>query len=162
VGDRLLEYEVGGATVRLLAPDTADFNDITGLPAGERNLTWSTDGGFFMISTGAGAGHTPDGMLASERDRAEEFELLSDSPVPVAGRGARRIAFRSAHRIARSMEMIPTGERIERDETKVSRVADFLFVPGPDHIVRIGYRAEEKAPVRQVFTRMLDRAQVSW
>ena len=155
--EREQTFELGEATVSLPAPADAEFAEPEGLNEGTRHLTWpAASGAFFMVSGGTSAGHTPEGML-----RGEDLEVESDEPAPLAGPGARRIAFRVTKRRPRELEATPDGEQTV-PAREVRQLSDLLFVPGERQHLRIGYRVEEGAPeeVRALLARMLDRVAV--
>ena len=144
-------FEFDDATVTVPSPEGAEFSDLDGLPAGDRHLTWTAGpGAFFMVSAGAGAGYTPAGVSG---------EVDSDAPAPLAGPGARRIAYRETRRLPRRIEAgagsVP--ETVER------QLSDLLFVPGERASLRIGYRVPVDAPqeLRALLARMLDGVEVS-
>jgi hypothetical protein len=153
LGERERSFELDEATVTLPVPEEAEFSDLDGLDPGTRHLTWTAaPGAFFAISGGTSAGHTPEGML-----KGEDLQVESDEPAPLAGPGARRIAFRVTRRRPREVEAERTvGPR------EVRQLSDLLFVPGKRQHLRIGYRMQEDVPedVRALLARMLDRVEV--
>jgi hypothetical protein len=146
-------FELDEATVSVPAPADAEFADLDGLDPGTRHLTWSAaPGAFFAVSGGSSAGHTPAGVL-----EADGVEVESDEPAPLAGPGARRIAFRVTRRRPREVEAAQT-----LPERTVRQLGDLVFVPGDHQHLRIGYRVQDDVPeeVRALLARMLDRVQV--
>ena len=141
-------FELDEATVTVPTPEGAAFNDLDGLPAGLRHLTWTAGpDAFFMVS--AGAGYSPESVGG---------ELDSDAPAPLVGPGARRIAYRETKQRPRRIEAgaghVP--------ETTVLLLSDLLFVPGERANLRIGYRVPVDAPeeLRALLARMLDGVRV--
>lgn len=152
-------FELDEATVTVPAPDGAEFSDLEGLEAPARHLTWTAaPGAFFMVSAGTGGGYTADGMLAQG---GEDLTVESDEPAPLAGPGARRMAFRVTQRRPRALVAAPEGPR-SVPERVVRQLSDLLFVPGEHQNLRIGYRIEEDAPedLRALLARMLDGVEV--
>jgi hypothetical protein len=111
-----------------------------------------------MVSAGSSPGHTADGMLSGEARRGTGLSVESDEPAPLAGDGARRLAFRVTQR--RPRELREGGERVPEREFR--QLNDLLFVPLDGRHLRIGYRVEEDAPeeLRALLARMLDGVQV--
>ena len=91
-----------------------------------------------MVSAGAGPGYTPAGV---------DGDVDSDAPAPLAGPGARRIAYVETKHTPRRLETAPEGARSVPEET-VRQRSDLLFVPGDPANLRIGYRVPEDAPSR--------------
>jgi hypothetical protein len=146
-------FDLGDATVTVPAPEGAEFVDLEGLPDGERHLTWTAGpGAFFMVSAGAGRGYTPAGVSG---------DVDSDAPAPLAGPGARRIAYVETKHTPRRLEAALEGARSAPEET-VRQRSDLLFVPGGHANLRIGYRVPEDAPeaLRAALAGMLDSVEV--
>jgi hypothetical protein len=157
--EELRTFELDEAEVTVPVPAGAEFKELEGLAEGARHLTWApASESFFMVSAGTSSGHTADGMLSGEAQRGSGLSVESDEPVPLAGDGARRVAFRVTQR--RPREVREGGERVP--EREVRQLNDLLFVPLDGRHLRIGYRVEEDAPedLRTLLARMLDRVQV--
>jgi hypothetical protein len=164
VDERLETFDLGAARVTLPVPDGAEFSDLEGLDPGARHFTWEpASGGHFMLSAGTSPGHTPDGLLAGEAQRGSALQVDSDVPVPVAGRGARRVVYRVTHHRAEEVVAAADGTLMRVPERDVRQLSDLLFVPCEATWLRIGYRVDEDAPeaLRARLARMLDRVEVS-
>jgi hypothetical protein len=157
--EELRTFELDEAEVTVPVPAGAEFSELEGLAEGARHLTWApAPESFFMVSAGTSAGHTADGMLSGEAQRGSGLSVESDEPAPLAGDGARRVAFRVTQH--RPREVRDGGERVPEREFR--QLNDLLFVPLDGRHLRIGYRVEEGAPeeLRALLARMLDRVQV--
>ena len=156
-------FDFDEASVTLPVPAAAAFTELEGLDAGARHLTWApAPEGYFMVSAGTSPGHTADGLLSGEAQRESGLRVTSDAPAPLAGAGARRVAYSVLRRRPRELREAPGGGRVTAPEREVRELSDLLFVPGGQQHVRIGYRVEEDAPpaVRAQLAHMLDRAEV--
>jgi hypothetical protein len=164
VDERMQTFELGEASVTLPVPADAEFSEQDGLEPGARHLTWApAPEGYFMVSAGTSPGHTADGLLAGEAQRGSALRVESDEPAPLAGDGARRVAFRVTQHRPRELREAPGG-RVTVPERDVRQLNDLLFVPGERRHLRIGYRVEEGAPdeLRALLARTLDRVEVRW
>jgi hypothetical protein len=163
VGERSQTFELDEASVTLPVPADAEFSELEGLQEGARHLTWAPGpGGFFMVSAGTSSGHTADGMLSGEAQRGSGLRVESDEPAPLAGEGARRVAFRVTHHRPPEVLETPDGGSVRAPERDVRQLSDLLFVPGEHQHLRIGYRVDEDAPdeLRALLARVLDRVEV--
>jgi hypothetical protein len=164
VDERPETFDLGWARVTLPVPDGAAFAELEGLEPGARHLTWSpTPDGHFMLSAGSSPGHTADGLLAGEAERGADLHVDSDAAVPLAGPGARRIAYRVTHHRPEELVAAPDGGTVRTPARDVRQLSDLLFVPGDPTSLRIGYRVDEDAPdeLRARLARMLDRVEVT-
>ncbi|MGH2945961.1 MAG: hypothetical protein ACRDPC_06835, partial [Solirubrobacteraceae bacterium] len=92
--EELRTFELGEADVTVPVPAGAEFSEAEGLQEGARHLTWApAPEGYFMVSAGTSSGHTADGQLAGQAQRGSALSVESDEPAPLAGDGARRVAF---------------------------------------------------------------------
>jgi hypothetical protein len=151
------------ASVTLPLPADAAFAELEGLEDGARHLTWApAPEGYFMVSAGTSPGHTADGLLGGEAQREAGLRVTSDAPAPLAGPGARRVAYSVLRRRPRELREAPGGARVTVSEREIRELSDLLFVPGARQHLRIGYRVDEDAPaaVRAQLAHMLDRAEV--
>ncbi len=153
--------EIAGLAVTVPAGDEPSALD--GLPAGEENASWALGSGAFMVSTGGGPGHTPDGFLAGERARADAVEVLCDEAVAGPAGPARRIVLRSRRREDRDWVEGDGVRPVEVPEREVQEEIGFLFATGPGGTpVRAGYRVPLDAPDDALvqLRRMLDETRV--
>lgn len=165
VTSETVTLEIAGLEVSVPAPVGAEFTELAGLPAPERNASWSPGPGWgaFMVSTGGGPGHTADGFVASEREHSDAVEVQRDEIVAGPTGPARRIALRSSRHEERAWVEGENGRPVEVPEHDVEDEQDFLFGSGPDGApLRIGYRVPADAPeeVRALLRRMLDETRV--
>ena len=164
VDERLETFDLGAARVTLPVPGGAAFAELEGLDPGARHLTWSpTPDAHFMLSAGSSPGHTPDGLLAGEAERGTDLHVESDAAAPLAGPGARRVAYRVTHHRPEELVAAPDGATVRTPARDVRQLSDLLFVPGDPLSLRIGYRVDEDAPeaLRAQLARMLDRVEVA-
>lgn len=158
-------FDLDGTEVGVPAPADASWDELDGLDGGARHLSWSPDPehGAFMVSAGTSPGFTADGMLAGEAQRKHGLRVESDDAAPLAGDGARRIAYRVTVERPRRLEAGGPAGHVSVPERTVEEIVDLLFVPGVHQNLRIGYRVEVGAPeeLRSLFATMLDGVEVT-
>lgn len=150
--------QVAGGVIRVQLPPGQE------LEHRDEVARWSPapDAGAFTIVSGALEDGGADELLAAERAGAEEFEVERDEKTARGGLPVRHVRYTSRRHTPRVvLGAGDDGPRHAGDEDVASH-SEFLFVTGPERVVRVGYSVLADAPVavRQALQTVLDDVRI--